>query len=83
MTWMMAATISGTSALQVTERRALFSTTVYRRAGGTPRQYHVAPDGRFLMMRLPGTGPGGSEAGEPIRVVLNWFEELRERVPDD
>jgi serine/threonine protein kinase len=76
---MMAATISGTSAPQVTERRALFSAGVYRRAGGNPRQYHVAPDGRFLMMRVPGLGEDASE----LTVVLNWFEELRERVPVD
>jgi len=76
---MMAATISGRSAPQVTERRALFSAAVYRPAGGNPRQYHVAPDGRFLMMKQPGTGEGV----ESFRVVLNWFEELRERVPVD
>ncbi len=42
-----------------------------------PRSYDVTPDGeRFLMTRL---------AGEPSRprvvVVLNWFEELRAKVP--
>jgi len=80
---MMAATISGTAVPQVVERRALFSTAMYRRAGTAPRVYHVAPDGRFLMMRQPGTGEDASEANEGIRVVLNWFEELRERVPID
>jgi len=77
---MMAATVSGTTVPQVTERRALFSAAGYRRAGGNPRQYHVAPDGRFLMMRLPELG---EDASEGFTVVLNWFEELRERVPVD
>ena len=46
--------------------------------GGT-RQYHVAPDGRFLMLK-----DVASEAGDelPPQVVLvqNWFEELRQRM---
>jgi Tol biopolymer transport system component len=48
--------------------------------GGT-RQYHVAPDGRFLMLK-----EAVSQVGDalPPQVVLvqNWFEELRERVPN-
>jgi len=41
----------------------------------------VSPDGkRFLMMKLPGATPS---AGEPrkINIVLNWLEELKQRVP--
>ena len=35
------------------------------------------------MMRVPGTEPGDDEVSPPeITVVLNWFEELRERVPN-
>ena len=37
--------------------------------------YDAAPDGRFLMV----TGGAGSRA--QITVVLNWFEELKARVP--
>ena len=41
--------------------------------------FDVAPDGqRFLMVR--------SEQGEvptELNVVLNWFEELKQRVPTD
>ena len=43
------------------------------------RNYDVAPDGRFLMVKA------GDETGEAppaqITVVLNWHEELLERVP--
>ncbi len=39
------------------------------------RQYHVAPDGRFLMIRE------GATASPELVVVLNWFEELKARVP--
>jgi hypothetical protein len=48
----------------------------------TPLQfpnYDVSPDGRrFLMLK-----PSEQEAAAPmqINVVLNWFEELKRRVP--
>jgi len=43
------------------------------------KSYDVAPDGRFLMMKPVGT----EGAGPPrINVVLNFFEELRQRVPN-
>jgi len=39
--------------------------------------------GRFLMFKPVGSVAGADEAvAHPhIKVVLNWFEELRERVP--
>jgi len=42
--------------------------------------YDVAPDGRrFLMLRPPAVGVGG--AGNELHVILNWFEDLRRKVP--
>jgi serine/threonine protein kinase len=45
-----------------------------------PRPYDVTADGRFV-----GVGSGGTRAGSAatpqIHVVLNWFEELKARVP--
>lgn len=42
-----------------------------------PRSYDVTPDGeRFLMTKLPPV-----QARARIAVVLNWFDELRARVP--
>jgi Tol biopolymer transport system component len=42
-----------------------------------PRSYDVTPDGeRFLMTKVPGERPPPR-----IVVVLNWFEELRSKVP--
>ena len=47
-----------------------------RGPSGTP--YDVSPlDGRFLLEKPVTDGPSGVN----ISVVLNWFEELRERVP--
>jgi len=39
--------------------------------------WDVSPDGkRFLMMK-----EAGSAASTRINIVLNWFEELKQRVP--
>jgi Tol biopolymer transport system component/tRNA A-37 threonylcarbamoyl transferase component Bud32 len=58
--------------------RMLFSGPYPSNQGWTrPRSYDVTPDGqRFLMMKLP-----GEQARPRIMVVLNWFEELRVKVP--
>ena len=44
------------------------------------RQYDVAPDGRFVMMKA-GDQTSGDVRRPRITVVLDWFEELLERVP--
>ena len=43
----------------------------------------VTADGqRFLVTVLAGTGDAGDTATGPrLNVVLNWFEELKQRVP--
>ena len=46
----------------------------------TGRNYDVAPDGRFLMINLASRS-GEDTPSAQINVVLNWFEELTERVP--
>jgi len=49
-----------------------------------------SPDGkRFLMMKQPPAARSASTAGEPkaaapqpkITIILNWTEELKQRVP--
>ncbi len=49
---------------------------------GSYRDYDMSPDGERLLMVFPADRP---ESGEPARlqinVVLNWFEELKARVP--
>ena len=50
------------------------------RALQKPRTYDVMPDGRILGVGTPGqTQPGAGPA--QIHVVLNWLEELKQRVP--
>ena len=60
----------------------LFSGAYVAADAGTSRQYHVAPDGRFLMLKDV-TSQGAEDAlGPQVVLVQNWFEELRERVPN-
>ncbi len=51
----------------------------YNPAYGTASNYDVSPDGqRFLMIKPNETGEASPTQ---INVVLNWFEELKRRVP--
>jgi len=46
------------------------------------RAWDVDPTGqRFLMITLPGAGEGADQPRSQVDVVLNWSEELRQRVP--
>ena len=48
-------------------------------SGASGRRYDISPvDGRFLMTK---SATEGSNGAINISVVLNWFEELRERAP--
>jgi len=48
-----------------------------------PQMWDISPDGkRFLMMKeVASTGESAAETPQKINIVLNWFEELKERVP--
>ena len=48
--------------------------------GNIGRNYDVAPDGRFLMVKS-GPQPDADVSSPEITVVLNWHQELLERVP--
>ncbi len=46
------------------------------------RDYDISPDGERLLMVFPEDQPdSGEPARAQINIVLNWFEELKERVP--
>ena len=46
------------------------------------RAYDITPDGRRFLVTLPPPQASGDAAGrEQINVTLDWFEELRQRVP--
>jgi hypothetical protein len=49
---------------------------------GDGRNYDVSPDGqRFLAISTGGPGTDADAFPTQINIVLNWFEELKERVP--
>ena len=55
------------------------STSVYE-----GNQWDISPDGkRFLMLKKVASGdkPKAAEAPRKINIILNWFEELKQRVP--
>ena len=65
-------------------RGSYFSGTLLGRA--SIPNWDIHPDGkRFLMIKLPQTTDEESAGGIPhkITVVLNWFEELKQRVQVD
>jgi serine/threonine-protein kinase len=47
----------------------------------TRRPYDITPDGRFVAAIAAAQSESGRSTGQQIQVVLNWFEELRARVP--
>ena len=44
------------------------------------REYHVGPDGRFLMQRRSDQQDGEDQLNQVV-LVQNWFEELKQLVP--
>ena len=52
------------------------------RANVISRNFDVAPDGdRFLLIKQGAVREGPEESVPKMTVVLNWFEELKDRVP--
>ncbi len=46
------------------------------------RSFDMSPDGERLLMVFPADRPDtGASARPQINIVLNWFEELKARVP--
>ncbi len=45
------------------------------------RAFDITPDGKFVGLTQAGQTESGTPIAPQIQVVLNWFEELRARVP--
>jgi Tol biopolymer transport system component len=45
------------------------------------RTFDITREGHFIAFRDPVTGPGGASEITQVRVILNWLEELKQRVP--
>ena len=74
----MAASILAGAAIQASKPALLFEAG----KGSEAKElinYDAAPDGQRFVLLLGDVAAGGTE----VRVVLNWFEELKKRVPTD
>jgi len=73
----MAVEIDLSESFEAGQPHALFDDTYYDASGF---QYDLSPDGeRFLMIKT--YGDEGDDGNRPIKVVTNWFEELKRLVP--
>jgi Tol biopolymer transport system component len=45
------------------------------------RRYDILPNGKFIGVTAAGQSQAGAAPGAQIQVVLNWFEEVKQRVP--
>jgi eukaryotic-like serine/threonine-protein kinase len=44
--------------------------------------WDISPDGKhFLMLKEPASGSSAAAGPKKIKIVVNWFEELKQRVP--
>ena len=74
---MMAVEITTEPTFRVGTPRLLFEGN-YQQSAATLAQYDVTSDGqRFVMVQQEEGALGVSQ----LNVVLNWFEELKQRVP--
>ena len=79
---MAVVTIDPGPPLSVGTPEVLFDYAPYVDFPGGGRQYDVDPNGqRFLMLSNTASGDGGAVLRPQINVVLNWTQELLERVP--
>ena len=54
----------------------------YLYLGGGIKPYDITPDGQRFLMIFPQDGADSAASStQRINIVLNWFEELKERVP--
>jgi len=49
---------------------------------GFPRNYDISPDGKQFIVVLAASQTQNNQPAAPqLNVVLNWLEELKQRVP--
>ena len=78
---MMTAAFDSSGPLQIGSPNSVFAAGYTTTNTDGLRQYDIAPDGRFLMTKPFVESDSVAESPPRINVVLNWFQELTERVP--
>ena len=76
---MFAVSVQSGATFVAARPQVLFEFDMLRQTAGN-RPYDIAPDGRFLIIRSGQSEAAGATASDMI-VVLNWLEELKQRVP--
>ncbi len=76
---MMSVEVSTEDEFSFSTPQQLFAGQFFTSISAIMHSYDVAADGRFVMIRYPGTTAGAESAS--IVVVQNWTEELKRRVP--
>jgi len=79
----MSVTVETKPALSFGTPKMLFRSAYVQPISGEGTPWDIHPDGkRFLIMKPPGVTASTEVAPRPkINIVLNWFEELKQRVP--
>jgi serine/threonine-protein kinase len=79
----MAVSVETEPAFKAAKPETLFKGTYIRMAGLGDRQpWDISPDGkRFLMIKEPQSTASAGGGQRKINIVVNWFEELKQRVP--
>ena len=78
----MAVAVETKPALRLGTPKMLFRSTYMGLTMESATPWDIHPDGkRFLMIKLPGATTSGGGGPHKINVVLNWTEELKQRVP--
>ena len=72
---------TGGGAIEISPPRELFQGTYLSAEGGQTRDYHVAPDGRLLMLTMDAPTDESPTPTAQLILVENWHQELLERVP--
>lgn len=75
---MMVVDVQTGETFRASKPRLLFESRFPERSPGDPARYAVTPDGERFIVTVPAED---ASATFRIQVVVNWFDELRERVP--
>jgi hypothetical protein len=77
----MAVSVETGAAFSLGTPKALFRLTYVGNSINSGTPWDISPDGkRFLMMKEPQPTASAGVAPLKINIVLNWFEELKQRV---
>jgi len=81
--YVVAATYVIDNGFKVIDSEVLFQ-DIYFNESPAEDYWDIHPDGdRFLMMKEKAAVSSGEKPQQRINIILNWFEELKKRVPVD